>query len=249
MSPDAAMTLKRILPNPQRWNRYAYVINNPMANFDPDGLEDFAVFLTYSAADRGGHPAANWSKIQSDAKAHGNNVFIFQGGSGPKGANAANFQKALSSGQTTVVIGHTDLADTGSGTGARAQAVHFGDSSVGNPLLQRADGATTSAPASTSGGTVAIFGCDSANLAGQYSGADTFVGVDSGLGTGQPGAAALETTIPGLLAAGSAFVDSMASGNSVPSAVSAANGQIGKPNPQTDVGDRVVVQHRKPDSQ
>jgi hypothetical protein len=90
-------------------------------------------------------------------------------------------------------------------------------------------------------GTVAIVGCDSGNLASQYSGADNFVGVDSGLGTGQPGAAALETSIPGLLAAGSTFVDSLASGSSLPDAVSAANKVIDQ-QPKTDTGDQVIQQ-------
>ncbi len=35
MSPDTDFNLKRILPNPQRWNRYAYVINNPLVLVDP----------------------------------------------------------------------------------------------------------------------------------------------------------------------------------------------------------------------
>ena len=28
---------KRTIENPQKWNKYAYVLNNPLALFDPDG--------------------------------------------------------------------------------------------------------------------------------------------------------------------------------------------------------------------
>ena len=37
---DARLDLKRNLPEPQRWNRYAYVVNNPIRSLDPDGKAD-----------------------------------------------------------------------------------------------------------------------------------------------------------------------------------------------------------------
>jgi RHS repeat-associated protein len=43
LSPDPATNLSRILANPQRWNRYAYVVNNPLIRLDPDGAEDVYV--------------------------------------------------------------------------------------------------------------------------------------------------------------------------------------------------------------
>jgi RHS repeat-associated protein len=39
LSVDPTMDLKKTIPNPQMWNRYAYVVNNPLRNTDPDGRE------------------------------------------------------------------------------------------------------------------------------------------------------------------------------------------------------------------
>jgi RHS repeat-associated protein len=39
-SPDPARFSIRHIENPQKWNMYSYVINNPLARFDPDGRDD-----------------------------------------------------------------------------------------------------------------------------------------------------------------------------------------------------------------
>jgi RHS repeat-associated protein len=253
LSPDKGMTLKRILPNPQRWNRYAYVINNPLVRFDPDGLTDFAVFITYTQADLGTHAAPDWGGIQNRAAINGNTVTIYSGSTGDHAANAANWNAARQNGQVAVYVGHTDLADTGNGQGTRAVALHFEDPSVGNPDLHRNDGAATVAPTPTNGGTVALFGCDSANLVSQYSGANNFVGVDSGYGTSWPGMAQfadITTSIPGLAAAGSEFVDLLASQayvtpDSISDAVSSADPLLYQ-NPTYDTGDQLIQQTNTP---
>jgi RHS repeat-associated protein len=41
---DPSMDFRSTLHNPQRWNRYAYVSNNPMTSVDPDGREEY--FMT-----------------------------------------------------------------------------------------------------------------------------------------------------------------------------------------------------------
>ena len=43
MSPDPTTNLSRVLGYPQRWNRYAYVLNNPLGRLDPDGAQDVEV--------------------------------------------------------------------------------------------------------------------------------------------------------------------------------------------------------------
>jgi hypothetical protein len=40
LSVDPVLDLKRTLPEPQRWNRYTYVVNNPINRIDPDGRMD-----------------------------------------------------------------------------------------------------------------------------------------------------------------------------------------------------------------
>ena len=41
-TPDPGRITSRVLANPQRWNRYGYVVNSPHARVDPDGAQDFA---------------------------------------------------------------------------------------------------------------------------------------------------------------------------------------------------------------
>lgn len=42
-SPDPKGFSTRTMVNPQKWNKYAYVLNNPLALFDPDGKEEIKV--------------------------------------------------------------------------------------------------------------------------------------------------------------------------------------------------------------
>jgi len=44
-SPDPSMDGNRIVGNPQRWDRYNYVINNPLLRIDPDGAADVTVYF------------------------------------------------------------------------------------------------------------------------------------------------------------------------------------------------------------
>jgi len=45
LSPDSALNFKATLHNPQKWNRYSYVINNPILYVDPTGRQEHAGFL------------------------------------------------------------------------------------------------------------------------------------------------------------------------------------------------------------
>lgn len=45
LSPDPKQPNIKHLFNPQKWNKYNYVLNNPLSNVDPDGLEEITVQL------------------------------------------------------------------------------------------------------------------------------------------------------------------------------------------------------------
>jgi RHS repeat-associated protein len=45
MSPDPKILSIRHIINPQKWNKYAYTINNPLRYFDPNGMEEIEVQL------------------------------------------------------------------------------------------------------------------------------------------------------------------------------------------------------------
>jgi RHS repeat-associated protein len=59
MNPDLSPLLARVLIHPQRLNRYAYVINNPLSRFDPDGNSDISIVVqrndTHAVPMQGNH--------------------------------------------------------------------------------------------------------------------------------------------------------------------------------------------------
>ena len=83
MSPDPKAPSIKHLANPQKWNKYNYVLNNPLSNVDPDGMEEITItyrtFIapasiryagnTYAGDNRGFSTAANASSSQSNTRA------------------------------------------------------------------------------------------------------------------------------------------------------------------------------------
>lgn len=98
MSPDPKTLTVKQLVNPQKWNKYAYTINNPVRYFDPDGMEEIEVQLRafiqaktrpdpatriFAGDNRGFSSAANASfrtsitvKIETDASKRPGNPII-----------------------------------------------------------------------------------------------------------------------------------------------------------------------------
>jgi RHS repeat-associated protein len=60
MSPDPKILSLRHIINPQKWNKYAYTINNPLRYFDPNGMEEIEVQL------RAYIPQANQGPFKGD---------------------------------------------------------------------------------------------------------------------------------------------------------------------------------------
>lgn len=122
-SPDSKLMTTRHIIDPQKWNRYAYVRNNPLAFVDPDGLDDFYVFLPTASG-----VSAAWKAIQNEAPKYGNTVTIYTG----KSATAEKFETALhSEGAHVVDAGHTVENYSGQAKGAL-----LGDNKgVGDPSM------------------------------------------------------------------------------------------------------------------
>jgi len=109
MSPDLVLVSARHLMFPQKWNKYAYVQNNPLALVDPDGADDFYVFRP-SATENG----ATWNAIKAEASKNGNTVTIYNG----KAATAEKFKAALNTeGAHVIDTGHTADDNTGRARG------------------------------------------------------------------------------------------------------------------------------------
>jgi RHS repeat-associated protein len=46
LSVDPVLNFDSVVPRPQRWNRYAYGLNNPLIRIDPDGRKDKMILLS-----------------------------------------------------------------------------------------------------------------------------------------------------------------------------------------------------------
>jgi RHS repeat-associated protein len=171
-SADPKQYTKRHLASPQKWNKYAYVQNNPLASIDPDGLDDYKVFITANVANPGG-----WDQAKQVLESRGHTLQVFVGGE----ATLKRFTDARSDRNARVVfVGHSIGPDIDS---AR-NGVKLGDDGVvvGNTAQQQPLGGIPGAPwdaGPAKANTVALFACQSADLASSYSGAN-FLGMSSG---------------------------------------------------------------------
>ena len=140
-----------------------------MAMVDPDGEDDFFVFRpTATGTDRA------WAAIQAEAPKYGNKVVIFNG---PDASNVRFLGAVHTQGAHVIDTGHTVETNTGS-----AAAVLLGNNgAVGDPNIVGSTLPADGQPGcpvlmpNVQASTVAIFGCNSTDLAGQYSNT-TFTG-------------------------------------------------------------------------
>jgi len=163
MSPDPLASSARPM-EPQTWNRYAYVHNNPLAFADFEGLVDYFVFRPLAKGD-----GRAWTAIKNEARP-GDHVITYNG----EAASAKQFNTALESKDAVVVFaGHT-VHNQAEVTGA---VLLGGNTPVGNPNVVAGsadaqgvfDQATVAVSGDVKANSVALFGCNSQDLAGQYS--------------------------------------------------------------------------------
>jgi RHS repeat-associated protein len=161
-SADPKEFTSRTIENPQKWNKYAYVINNPLLRIDPDGDDDFIVFRPLAKAN-----GASWNAIKAEAAKHGNTVTIYNGSD----ATAARYTSALQGGDDTHVIfsGHT--VEYASDTGLQAGSVLL-TGNVGVGIATPQNGTSVPVPSQVTADSVAIFGFNSTGLASQYAPSD-----------------------------------------------------------------------------
>ena len=107
-SPDVMMGKPEWLVDPQRWNRYAYVRNNPLKYIDPNG-EDLIIYTFMGGDltdDQKKYLEANMQQIQANIAAKfkkaGVDKVEFRDGSGLSGKQIA---KMLASGRTSTTTG------------------------------------------------------------------------------------------------------------------------------------------------
>jgi RHS repeat-associated protein len=171
---DPITVSKKQLVNPQRWNLYAYVINNPLSLYDPDGLSDqgsggakvIDVFLAYEGS--------NKDEVRQDI----NRRLSEMGYSGPapqiniynwKESTVDNVLKSLGTpGRTTIIVGHAwslDVSITKKENGGNdpgdvfpGEAIKLYDGYIGIEGVLHADGSRTPLP-SINAENLFFFGC------------------------------------------------------------------------------------------
>jgi RHS repeat-associated protein len=167
---DPVNIAKARMLDPQKWNRYAYARNNPLARIDPDGLDEYRIFLA---------PGTDVDRklVTATAEAGGHTVTFYEG----KRFTLENWNKALTAnGVRPVFLGHSAVAEGSAETAQRTSISFLDGRSAGADYLFNAPATMEGRyRLAVSASTVAIFACNSLHLASQYPTSD-FVGVDSG---------------------------------------------------------------------
>ncbi|HEY6803608.1 MAG TPA: DUF4214 domain-containing protein [Pyrinomonadaceae bacterium] len=180
--------LKQLI-NPQRWNRYAYVINNPLALYDPDGQDDqgkgggkvIDIFLAPADKDDAMSPRqrAELQKLTEEARQKNIVVNVYEGANN---TGAAVVQSLETPGRIVIMAPHSSRdmdgntigMATGDGSIARAGILTHMNGNPDAPM----ESTPTNDPYRAS--LVVALGCDSAVVRGAFQGVGNFIGVNGG---------------------------------------------------------------------
>jgi RHS repeat-associated protein len=182
--------IKQVI-NPQRWNRYAYVLNNPLALYDPDGQDDqgkgggrvIDIFLWSESSLKGDDrmtrtQRAELNQLREAGKANGVQINVYEGAAN----TAERASESLATPGRVVIMGVHSVQDmdgnkigmqTTTGIIARSDVLTNQGGDPNNPLE------AASRPADRAELVVAM-ACDTANLSGVFQGAGNFIGVNGG---------------------------------------------------------------------
>ena len=192
-SPDPGAITDGHISNPQKWNKYAYVLNNPLILVDPDGEAEFYVFRPLASGN-----SRAWTTIQNYTNRPGSpdHMTIYNGSA----ATGARYQAAIQTEGTHVI----DTGHTVEDSLQKAGAVLLGDNrGVGDPSVVATTlefngqpGGPVAPVGNVKAASVAVIGCNSTDLANQYSGT-TFTGTRPTTNTAaqDSGAAAYANTL------------------------------------------------------
>jgi hypothetical protein len=170
LSCDPITGTKDDVANPQRWNLYSYVINNPVNLLDTDGRKDTGkgggrvidIFITFPAGARA-REGQNWSSLKEIGRQHGNRVNIYGVNDG-----SATVERAVRSlrtpGRTVLIVGHSTatpegIAKADEGGRAKGQGLYFSHGSLGGDSVYSDRG--VSKLGNVNATNVLMFTCDS----------------------------------------------------------------------------------------
>jgi RHS repeat-associated protein len=109
MTTDPVLNIEAALSDPQRWNRYAYALNNPLRNVDPDGRDPLP-----TAWNMGRGADGLMRVLPAIAKELWNVVVSLNSPGHPSGAEAAARRQAQfmqpANTEEAVIMGLTDVA-------------------------------------------------------------------------------------------------------------------------------------------
>ncbi|MBN8733917.1 MAG: RHS repeat-associated core domain-containing protein [Acidobacteria bacterium] len=250
-SPDPKLFSTRTIGNPQKWNRYAYVLNNPLVFIDPDGLEErINIFYTVSGnfrnyVQRGNTrvttPGPDWAKLQSSAAKKGFEVLLHKGGTFSAGDIANSTKNAFA----TVIIGHGNMDPNlraGAGSNKGWVSTHLevkGEAITPNGVVSMKDGSATG-PSPGVTNTLCLLTCNSSDrLGGAFS-----MAVGSTVVTNDGGRDGL-TNIGTLEVAGFNIVNGLVAGQSVDQAVQTGQTALNQSTLPNDQGDKLNVEKKK----